>query len=106
LFTYGTQFSNIIHKLQSCPGVGDDTLHTPISIFDLPEYIASDPPTGNNITSDTPIDFVFVDFVEGDILNILNGMQTGKNYTSGDTMLYSDLLADSVLGVFAQQVWN
>jgi hypothetical protein len=100
------RFSNIIHELQSCPGVGDDTLHTPIKIFGSPEFIASDPPTGDNITPDTLIDFVFVDFVQEDILNILNSMQTGKNYTADDTMLYSGIFSDAVLGVFAQEVWN
>jgi 2',3'-cyclic-nucleotide 2'-phosphodiesterase (5'-nucleotidase family) len=90
----------------SCPGVGDDTLHTPLTIFDSPEFISSDPPTGNNITNDTLIDFVFVDFVQDDVLAILNSMHPDKNLTADDTQLYSDILSNAVLGVFAQEAWN
>ncbi|EKM79523.1 hypothetical protein AGABI1DRAFT_114061 [Agaricus bisporus var. burnettii JB137-S8] len=91
----------------SCPGVGDDTQHATIPFFlDVPKFIVSEPPTGDDITSDTPIDFVFVDFIEGSILSILNSLQTEKVYTSNDTMRYSDLLSNAVLGVFAQEVWN
>lgn len=86
--------------------MGDDIPHAPIPVFDLPDFIASDPPTGSDITPDTPIDFVFVDFIEDQLLEIINGLQTDKVYTSSDALKYSDLLSNAVLGVFAQQAWN
>ncbi|EKM81183.1 hypothetical protein AGABI1DRAFT_72051 [Agaricus bisporus var. burnettii JB137-S8] len=90
----------------SCPGIGDDIPHSPIPFFETPEFIASNPPTGDDITPDTLIDFVYIDFIEADFLEILNGLQTGKNYTLNDTKQYSPLLANAVLGVYAQEKWN
>lgn len=58
------------------------------------------------MTSDTPIDFVFVDFIQDQLLEIVNGVQKDKVYTAADTQLYSPLLSSAVLGVFAQQEWN
>lgn len=54
----------------------------------------------------TPIDLVFVNFIEDQLLEILNEVQTEKTYTDADVLTYSPVLADAVLGLFAQQVWN
>jgi len=62
----------------SCPGVGDDTMHAPLPFFSTPDFIGSTPPS---VSDDTPIDFVFVDFIEAQLLGILNSVQTSKNYT-------------------------
>jgi 2',3'-cyclic-nucleotide 2'-phosphodiesterase (5'-nucleotidase family) len=82
-----------------CPGVGDDTLHTPLPFFDSPDFISSTPPAGGN---DTTVDLVFVDFIEDQVLEVVNGLQTAKNYTSADVLPYSYILLDQVLGVFAE----
>ncbi|KAF8260660.1 Metallo-dependent phosphatase-like protein, partial [Lactarius quietus] len=87
----------------ACPGVGDDSLHTPLPFFDSPDFISSSPPPGGN---DTAIDLVFVDFIESQVLEVLNGLQTAKNYTSADVLSYSPILLDEVLGVFAEAKWN
>ncbi|KAH9935240.1 Metallo-dependent phosphatase-like protein, partial [Epithele typhae] len=88
----------------SCPGVGDDTLHTPLPFFDVPDFIGTDAPAG--VAASDPIDLVFVDFIENQLLEILNGLQTTKKYTTGDVLSYTDLLASQVLGVYAEQFWN
>ncbi|KAI0685579.1 Metallo-dependent phosphatase-like protein [Cytidiella melzeri] len=88
----------------SCPGVGDDTLHAPLPFFDTPDFIASDPPA--NTTDSTPIDFVFVDFIESQLLEVLNQVQTERNYTTADVSLYTPILANAALGLFAQEAWN
>ncbi|KIM77791.1 hypothetical protein PILCRDRAFT_825024 [Piloderma croceum F 1598] len=62
----------------SCPGVGDDTSHAPLPFFSTPDFIGSTPPS---VPDDTPIDLVFVDFIEDQLLGILNNVQTSKNYT-------------------------
>ena len=88
---------------QGCPGAGDDTLHIPLSYYSSPDYISSNPP---NVTSDTPIDLVFIDFIESEVLSILNGLQNATEYTSADVSLYTPTLANAVLGLYAQAVWN
>jgi hypothetical protein len=62
----------------SCPGVGDDTLHNPLPFFPTPDFIGSAPPS---VPDDTLINLVFVDFIENQLLGILNSVQTSKNYT-------------------------
>ncbi|KAF9445490.1 hypothetical protein P691DRAFT_265564 [Macrolepiota fuliginosa MF-IS2] len=88
----------------SCPGVGDDVPHAPLPFFDAPDFISSDPPA--DTTPDTLIDFVFVDFVEDQLLQVLNSLQTEKVYNTSDALQYSDVLTNAVLGVFAQAAWN
>ncbi|KAH9959081.1 Metallo-dependent phosphatase-like protein [Russula dissimulans] len=72
-----------------CPGVGDDTLHTPLPFFETPNYISSPAPTSNDGAME--IDLVFVHFIESLVLDVLNG----KKYTSGD-----------VYGVRCLAEWN
>ena len=83
--------------------MGDDTLHTPLPFFDSPDFIGSTPPAGTN---DTTIDLVFVDFIGSQVVEVLNGLQTAKTYTSADVQSYSPILLDEVLGVFAEAEWN
>ncbi|KNZ74029.1 hypothetical protein J132_08339 [Termitomyces sp. J132] len=87
----------------SCPGVGDDTLHAPLPFFDVPDFIASNPPA---VSDDTPIDLVFVDFIESQLIGILNTLQTDKVYTTADAVLYTPVLANEALGIYAQSAWN
>lgn len=87
----------------SCPGVGDDTLHAPLPYYPVPDFIGSNPPA---VSDDTPIDLVFVDFIEAQLLGILNTIQTTKNYTASDVSQYSPVLANAALGLYAQAKWN
>lgn len=87
----------------ACPGVGDDILHTPLPFFGSPDFIGSNAP---NVSDDTPIDLVFIDFIEDQLLGVLNGLQTAKNYTEADVQSYTPILASEVLGLYAQKVWN
>lgn len=58
------------------------------------------------MTNDVPIDLVFVDFTESQVLQVLNSLQSTKNYTKSDVLEYSPLLTNEVLGLFAQAKWN
>ncbi|KAH9039790.1 Metallo-dependent phosphatase-like protein [Lactarius pseudohatsudake] len=87
----------------ACPGVGDDTLHTPLPFFGSPAFIGSTPPAGSN---DTAIDLVFVDFIGSQVVQVLNKLQTAKTYTSADIQSYTPILLNEVLGVFAEAKWN
>ncbi|KAG2347581.1 hypothetical protein BDR05DRAFT_927512 [Suillus weaverae] len=87
----------------SCPGTGDDTLHMALPYYSIPTFIGSNPP---NVTANTPIDLVFVNFIEAQLLGVLNGLQNAKNYTTADVSLYSPTLANAALGLYAQAEWN
>ncbi|KAL0564807.1 hypothetical protein V5O48_017229 [Marasmius crinis-equi] len=87
----------------ACPGVGDDIPHTPFQVFPLPDNISSQPP---KVSNDTLIDFVFSDFIQPDVLEALNGVQSDKTYTDADVSSYSPFLFNVVLGLYAQQAWN
>ena len=58
------------------------------------------------MSDDTLIDFVFTDFVQDQVLDVLNSLQSERTYVAADVASYSPLLIDSVLGVFAEQAWN
>ncbi|KAI0039405.1 hypothetical protein FA95DRAFT_1027749 [Auriscalpium vulgare] len=87
----------------SCPGVGDDTLHTPLPFFSVPDFIGSQTPA---LSDDTPIDFVFINFIETQLLQTLNSLQSDKVYTTSDVQSYSPFLLNEVFGLFAQEKWN
>lgn len=71
--------------------------------YSSPDYLASDTPS---VSNDTSIDLVFIDFIEADVLEILNDVQSDKTYTKSDALSYSPLLASAVLGLYAQEYWN
>ncbi|EIW54383.1 uncharacterized protein TRAVEDRAFT_173577 [Trametes versicolor FP-101664 SS1] len=86
-----------------CPGVGDDVLHAPLPFFSSPDFIGSDPPS---VSDDTPIDLVFVDFIETQLVQTLNSLQTTTKYTTADVKSYTPVLSNAVLGLYAQKFWN
>ncbi|KAK7020432.1 Metallophos domain-containing protein [Favolaschia claudopus] len=88
----------------ACPGVGDDTPHAPLQFHAVPDFIASAPPSG--LADDAPIDLVFVDFIETQLIGIVNGLQKEKVYTTADVSPYTNVLATEVLGIYAQKEWN
>jgi hypothetical protein len=71
--------------------------------YSVPSYISSKTP---NVTDDTPIDLVFIEFLEKRMLGLLNGLQKEKNYTTADVSSYSPTLTNVVLGLYAQTMWN
>ena len=75
----------------------------PPPFFDFPDYIQIVTP---NITDSTIIDLVFTDFIEDEVLDVLNEVQEDVEYTKADIRSYSPLMANEVLGVFAQLEWN
>lgn len=58
------------------------------------------------MADDAPIDLVFVDFIQVQLLEILNSLQTEKMYSVSDVQAYSPVLTNEALGIFAQAVWN
>ncbi|KAH9917217.1 Metallo-dependent phosphatase-like protein [Amylocystis lapponica] len=87
----------------TCPGVGDDTPHTPMPYYAVPNYIQSNVP---DVAEDTPIDLVFVNFIQSDVLQILNRVQSETKFSDADVQTYSPLLANAILGLYAEKYWN
>jgi len=78
-------------------------MHISIPSYDIPDFIGSNAP---NVTDDTSIDLVFVDFIEEQLLGLLNGLQSEKKYTDSDVKPYSDIVSNQILGLYAQQKWS
>ncbi|KAF9529762.1 Metallo-dependent phosphatase-like protein [Crepidotus variabilis] len=88
----------------SCPGIGDDTPHTPLPYHDVPEYISSTPPP--SLPDNATVDLVFVDFFVKNIVSVLNQLQRETIYTVDDAKLYSDVLSNEVWTIYARHKWN
>ena len=71
--------------------------------FSSPDFIGSDAPA---VSDDTAVDLVFVDFIENQLLETLNGLQSDKTYAKSDVLSYSDVLSNAVLGLYAEKYWN
>ncbi|KDN40783.1 hypothetical protein K437DRAFT_183508 [Tilletiaria anomala UBC 951] len=90
-----------------CPGQGDDTVHTAIPYALQPDYIQS-PPTGNlTVLSDSsPVDVVFVDFIQSSVISILNSLQKDKTYSTADVSVYNSLTTQDLYPKYAEKAWN
>ncbi|KAF7295363.1 Metallophos domain-containing protein [Mycena indigotica] len=87
----------------ACPGVGDDTPHVPLAFNPIPDFISSAPP---DVSDDTIVDLVFVDFIQTQLLSIVNSVQSAKVFTTADVLPYTNVLATEILGIYAQHAWN
>ncbi|KAF5375572.1 hypothetical protein D9615_009216 [Tricholomella constricta] len=87
----------------SCPGDGDDTVHKALAQYNLPHYISSKPP---NVSEQTPIDLVFINFIEPRVIASLNSIQKVKVYSSADAHQYSPVVLNQALGYYAIGHWN
>jgi hypothetical protein len=77
--------------------------HAPLPYYSTPDYVASPMPA---VADSAPVDLVFVDFIEADVITLLNTAQSAKKYTTGDVKSYSDLLISDVLPVYAEIAWK
>ncbi|KAF5375570.1 hypothetical protein D9615_009214 [Tricholomella constricta] len=89
--------------IKSCPGDGDDTPHTPLPYFPVPEYISSKPP---KVSDKTPVDLVFANIAKKPIIANLNLLQKVKVYTPLDAQKYSPVLLNEAIGIYAKAEWK
>ena len=92
---------------QSCPGVGDDTLHSPVLALkaeDFPPFISSPTPTG--LDDSQEIDIIFFEYHEPRVLAVINELQSKKKFTKVDVGVYGDVRSNEIYGVFAKENWN
>lgn len=96
--------------LQSCPGTGDDTEHEPLESYELPDFIQSNVTVNgtafDGISDDTLIDFVFVDFIDDQIVETLNSISGEEKFSVDDLASYTPVLTNELLGFYAQLAWN
>lgn len=93
----------------SCPDTdtADDTVHTAIPYASTPDYIAS-PVAGNStaVQDSDVIDVVFVDFIVGDVVSILNSLQSDKTYSKADAKSWGTLMTNDVFVEWAKLKWQ
>ncbi|PWN51706.1 hypothetical protein IE53DRAFT_341908 [Violaceomyces palustris] len=93
-----------------CPGgPGDDTVHTAIPYFSVPDYVVS--PVSGNTTAlgpDDKIDVVFLDFIASNVIRILNRLQTERVYSVDDVAAYASpsLTTQEIYPEYAKVAWN
>ncbi|KAF9052347.1 hypothetical protein BDZ89DRAFT_425324 [Hymenopellis radicata] len=87
----------------SCPGIGDDTLHTALSFYPSPDFIASKTP---DVSNDTLIDFVFVNFIVAQVIQTLNTVQSDTTFVAADAGTYGSYTSQDVLAEYAKAAWN
>jgi len=90
----------------SCSGLGDDTVHTPIPYSDeQPDYIAAQPvplPSGDY----DHVDVIFADFIAQSILSLLNTYDARRHYTMADVSVWGNATTESLYSSFAQLHWR
>ncbi|KAE9385785.1 hypothetical protein BT96DRAFT_840265, partial [Gymnopus androsaceus JB14] len=59
-----------------------------------------------SLSNDSLVDLVFVDFIQAQLLNILNKIQTSMIYTDSDVESYTPVLLNAVLDLYAQEFQN
>lgn len=90
----------------SCPGLGDDTLHKPLPAVRQPVFVATEfPPLEHE--GEEVIDVVFFDFIQIDIISALNHLQRVKVYSEKDVGLYiTTLTANTLMQTYAEREWK
>lgn len=90
--------------LDSCPGLGDDTLHKPLPSVAQPVFVATELPEGEE---EDLVDVAFFDFIEPDVLSALNVLQDDRVFTSKDVGLFvTNLTANTLMQEYALRKWH
>ena len=90
----------------SCSGLGDDTVHTPIPYSDeQPDYIAAQPVPLPSSDHDH-VDVIFADFIAQSILSLLNTYDARRHYTMADVSVWGNATTESLYSSFAQLHWR
>lgn len=84
----------------TCPGKGDDTLHTPVPAFPQPIFVSTTFPSPSPSKSEEEerIDIVFFDFITIDIISALNVLQSEKIFMKEEVALFVEgLTANTIM---------
>ncbi|KZT55537.1 hypothetical protein CALCODRAFT_437087 [Calocera cornea HHB12733] len=87
-----------------CDGYADDTIHLDIGGMDrADDYMSSPPP---ELDDDDLIDVIFPSFVAQPIVDVLNKLFPGQNYSIPTLPIYCGIQSDQVFEVYARHMWN
>lgn len=83
------------------------TVHLPLPYATQPDYIQS-PPAGNTtaLTPSSAVDVVFVDFIQSNVISILNNLQKDRTYSASDVSKYNSLTTQDLYPVYAAKAWK
>jgi len=81
---------------------GDDTMHSKIPSYSYPDYFAANGSFSSNTSTPTTVDLIFLDFIVGDVLEVLTSL--GGSYTTADVGYYlgKTFTTNSYLPLYAQ----
>ena len=82
---------------------GDDTLHAPISFYQVPNCIQS-PISFPSSGEPEKVDVVFVDFIQPWVLLALQF--SGEGYTSDDVLVYSEETLTDMMAAWIKKNWG
>ncbi|KAK4701247.1 hypothetical protein P7C70_g4988, partial [Phenoliferia sp. Uapishka_3] len=122
-FTSASQFASKKLSLgyvtiDSCPGLGDDTLHQPFPSVWQPTFVQTEMPKARKGKGrkdgkwkmegpEEKVDIVFFDFIQPDVLAALNYVQGEKTFGKEDVGLYLEgLTANTVMQEYAERAWS
>lgn len=92
--------------VDSCPGIGDDTEHTPVPYSAAqPDYIASEPaPLPSD--EETLVDVVFVDFILKPVVHLLSMWDPSRTYTVDEAQRWGDVSTQWLYPDYADVAWH
>lgn len=81
---------------------GDDTVHSAIPSYENPQYFGANGTFPTNGSLPATVDFVFIDFIQQDVLDVLGVL--GGSYTEADVQYYlpPTFTTNTYLSVYAQ----
>ncbi|WFD45286.1 hypothetical protein MPSI1_003968 [Malassezia psittaci] len=91
--------------IDDCPGIGDDTQHTPISYSPMqPDYVAANPDPEPE-QDETLVDVVFVDFILKPIVALLNAGDKQRTYSVDQAEQWGNVSTQWLYPLYAEQAW-
>ncbi len=85
---------------------GDDTPHSAIARYSLPENVQANASFPTNGTQPKTVDLVFLDYIAPDVIPVLNGL--GGKYSRADLTYYvpPDFSTQDYLPAYAKMFWS
>ncbi|TQS36288.1 hypothetical protein Golomagni_03266 [Golovinomyces magnicellulatus] len=81
---------------------GDDTLHTPLTDYEIPDFIQSSVNFPLNEDPNT-VDLVFIDFLQSSVISALNSQ--GLKFNQSHVEVYREELANNLIALWVKDNW-
>jgi len=87
-----------------CHGYADDTIHLDIGGLDRADNYMNSPPP--DMDDSDEMDVIFPTFVASPVVNVLNQLYPGHNFTVSTLKIYGPIQSDQVFEVYAKHAWR